>query len=413
MILIGLRKCILTLVSIIFIIYIVNGTPSNEFTINAPAKIEHFLEGVKYPVLNYTFLKIALKSDPLMVDHMFAYFPENPNETLDARTVVFDHMKKVMIYIHGFRTPDLTDSVELKNALFEGADDFGCIILVDWRKGSLYENSAWYIISNYETVVRDNVPIVGEYLAEYINKYIPPTTYIYLVGHSLGAHISGIAARTVKRYSGRVIDRISAIDPAGPIFEHSAYGAYKVNTTHTLRKTDAKFVDVIHASSILGMCNEVGHLDIYIDENDCFQPMCIHSKAFTIFRASINKCSQMTCPIGKLTKKNQCKADLKNELSSLGYLTDMYKGRGKHTARFYRYGGVFNMLKYSTNVCSAFLHVELPAKKRICLDPPSRNSKCKLLPYFSVCEDDMDNYVCRKDDIESKLVFKSIGTELP
>lgn len=206
---------------------------------------------------------------------------------------------------------------------------------------------------------------------------------------------------------------IAAIDPAGPIFEHTAYGAYRVNNVHTLRKTDAKFVDVIHASSVLGMCNDVGHLDIYIEENDCYQPMCVHSKALTMFRASINKCSQMTCPFGKLTNRNQCRADLKKDLSSLGYHTDLYKGRGKHTARFFRYGGLFNMFKYSTDVCSAFLHVELPAKRRLCHDPPSRDSKCKILPYYAVCEDDTDDYVCLKDDgggEESKMVFKSMAS---
>lgn len=69
---------------------------------------------------------------------MIAFKTARPNDPLDANTVIFSQMKKVVFYIHGFNTKDLTDALELKNALVMGTDDIDCIILVDWRKGAFY-----------------------------------------------------------------------------------------------------------------------------------------------------------------------------------------------------------------------------------------------------------------------------------
>ena len=63
---------------------------------------------------------------------------------------------------------------------------------------------------------------------------------IHFIGHSLGAHLLGYAARNLKR-SKIVIDRITGLDPAEPLFE----------TVHRIPKRlsreDANFVDIIHS----------------------------------------------------------------------------------------------------------------------------------------------------------------------
>lgn len=74
---------------------------------------------------------------------------------------------------------------------------------------------------NYETAANINVPIVGKYIADFIDQKIPGHVYIHLIGHSLGAQISGIAARNIKELCGRTIDRIS--------------GAFFKTHTHTHR----------------------------------------------------------------------------------------------------------------------------------------------------------------------------------
>ncbi|XP_050534083.1 phospholipase A1-like isoform X2 [Daktulosphaira vitifoliae] len=295
-------------------------------------------------------------------------------------------MKKVIFYTHGFWTRHLDDSLAIKKALFEGADDFDCIVLVDWRVGSLHDLDLFNTFKNYETAANINIPVVGEFIANFINQKLPRHIYIHLIGHSLGAQISGIAARKIKESSGRIIDRISAIDPAGPIFEYSSF-LFTVNNTNTLRSSDAKFVDVIHASTVLGMINEVGHLDTYIYETDCsiFNPFCTHRRAVLFYQASINKCSQLTCSHKNLSLNGQCIIDTNSDLSSLGYLAHMYQGRGKHIARFYK------------SLCLAYLNVELPAKKRICREPPSPDSNCKFQPYESKCYKNETKLVCKLD----------------
>lgn len=61
---------------------------------------------------------------------------------------------------------------------------------------------------------------------------------IHMVGHSLGAHICGIAANEFKKISTLWnVTRITGLDPARPCF---------LRSNISLVKTDADFVDVIH-----------------------------------------------------------------------------------------------------------------------------------------------------------------------
>lgn len=76
---------------------------------------------------------------------------------------------------------------------------------------------------------------------------------IYLVGHSLGAHVSGYAGKEYKLYKPDMIDRISGIDPAGPCFINEV-------ASQRLDSTDAKFVDVMHTDIQLGMLRAIGKM---------------------------------------------------------------------------------------------------------------------------------------------------------
>lgn len=164
----------------------------------------------------------------------------------------------------------------------------------------------------------------------------------------------------------------------------------KVDTTHTLRKTDAAFVDVIHGSPSLGMVKEAGDIDFYMDEIDCSTAMCLHRKALDVYISSITNCSQITCPEPK-RNGNKCRVDEAVELSSLGYLANMYDGRGRHSILFFVYG-FLQKEKHSTGTCSAMLNVDLPAKFRICRKPPSVTSDCRFKPYLSQCQEKCDSH---------------------
>ena len=68
----------------------------------------------------------------------------------------------------------------------------------------------------------------------------------HIIGHSLGAHIAGYAGEKLIAVNRGKLGRISAIDPAQPLFQD-------MPTFVRLDPGDAEFVDVIHtdAKSIL------------------------------------------------------------------------------------------------------------------------------------------------------------------
>lgn len=68
---------------------------------------------------------------------------------------------------------------------------------------------------------------------------------LHLVGHSLGAHICGFAAKELKKRQNRwTVQRITALDPAQPCFRN-------VDSSIQLHQTDAPLVDVIHTNGRL------------------------------------------------------------------------------------------------------------------------------------------------------------------
>ena len=72
------------------------------------------------------------------------------------------------------------------------------------------------------------------------------TSDFHLIGHSLGSHIAGYAGERLKTSGVGLLGRISALDPAEPLFQ-------SMPEFVRLDPGDADFVDVIHtdAKSIL------------------------------------------------------------------------------------------------------------------------------------------------------------------
>ncbi|CAG2101976.1 unnamed protein product [Medioppia subpectinata] len=90
---------------------------------------------------------------------------------------------------------------------------------------------------------------------------------VHIVGHSLGAHISGL---TGKAFNGQ-IGRITGLDPAGPGFNGKP-------TSDKLSPSDAQFVDAIHTDAVpligLGINENSGHIDFYPNGGNLHQPGC-------------------------------------------------------------------------------------------------------------------------------------------
>lgn len=102
---------------------------------------------------------------------------------------------------------------------------------------------------------------MGAFLANLIDKLIilgSNRSTIHIIGHSLGAHVSGFAGRRIKPRIGR----ITALDPAGPCF-----GKLYSNSAHDrLNADDAVQVDIFHYDDeFLGLGGQHGQFDVYVN----------------------------------------------------------------------------------------------------------------------------------------------------
>lgn len=137
------------------------------------------------------------------------------------------------------------------------------VVLVDWSEAAqqLYTASA------------ADARTIGKYLGDLlialnIEKEIQFTN-IHLIGHSLGAHISGFAGKHVKLTVGEQIWRISAMDAAGPLFIGSP-------PDQRLSVTDATFIDAIHTDNLkFGYADPIGDVDFYPNGGLCPHSGCL------------------------------------------------------------------------------------------------------------------------------------------
>lgn len=201
---------------------------------------------------------------------------------------------------------------------------------VDWNKLANYE----YTIS-----ATKHVPIVGEYLAQFIEYTVSlgiNLDNVTMVGHSLGGQICGHAGMML----GGKVGRIFALDPAGPLF--CLPFCQPIN--QRLDATDAKFVQVVHTTDrMLGCHVDCGHQDIRPDGGDapsvaCIIPMafetlspevisCSHSQAVQYFRYSLDPSNTFTAQqCGSYTAWNMlmCK---NNQIDVIGPRTKCKLGR--------------------------------------------------------------------------------------
>lgn len=102
---------------------------------------------------------------------------------------------------------------------------------------------------------RQEVTAVGEHTAHFIDFLVREAGLkletLQFIGHSLGAHICGIAAKNIK--SGK-IPKIIGLDPAYPLFSLN-------EPKERLSDTDANTVEIIHSNAgLLGFASPLGHV---------------------------------------------------------------------------------------------------------------------------------------------------------
>ncbi|CAN2387641.1 lipase [Pristimantis euphronides] len=204
-----------------------------------------------------------------------------------------DVSRKTIFITHGYRptgSPPVWLDEIVQKLLTVG--EFN-IILVDWNRGAttlIYHHAA--------AKTKD----VAEILKSFIDRMLDrggSLDSIYMIGVSLGAHISGVVG---KMYNGS-IGRITGLDPAGPLFNGKA-------AEERLHHSDAQFVDVVHSDiDALGYRENLGHIDFYpnggIDQPGCPKTIlsgteffkCDHQRSVFLYISSLTaSCSVETFP---------------------------------------------------------------------------------------------------------------------
>merc|ERR1711970_1690118 len=163
---------------------------------------------------------------------------------------------KTIILTHGFGADTDSHWTTKSTKLFLELLDTN-IILVDWRK---LAEAPWY----FSAV--GNVPIVANQTSYLINLLANvaglQSERIMMIGHSLGAHVSGDTGMFCQQTHGLTMGNIIGIDPAGPEFHTD-----DINVR--LDASDADFVVAIHVNGgdLLEGCiayyDPCGHVDFY------------------------------------------------------------------------------------------------------------------------------------------------------
>ena len=161
----------------------------------------------------------------------------------------FNSSNPTRIIVHGFCNCHLSQFCEAtRQKLVKQPQQYN-VITMSWPSGK------WLL--DYWTA-RWRIDPASQILADFIDFLHTAGGMdlqdLYLVGHSLGAHLSGLAGKKVT--SGKV-GTIVALDPAKPAFDIN-------KPDERLAITDANYVEVIHTNGKrLGMYEPIGHTDFY------------------------------------------------------------------------------------------------------------------------------------------------------
>ncbi|KAK2707922.1 hypothetical protein QYM36_015565, partial [Artemia franciscana] len=195
----------------------------------------------------------------------------------------FNRRRPTKIIIPGLNSnPAFVVYIEMKKAYVQHEDVN--VIIVNWVADAM---SPSYI----RTMQR--MWTMAKIVARFIER-MPPTPEIHILSTSLACHGAGF----VGKLSRRTINRITAFDPAGPI--------YKIlPPTQRLHRSDATFVDVVHTDVGLakyghfGIQQSLGDVDFYVNGGDnqpgCGRPgihngaigFCSHWKSIKYFTDTI------------------------------------------------------------------------------------------------------------------------------
>lgn len=273
-------------------------------------------------------------------------------DPLTQRSRYFDPSKKTMIMTHGFNSNPTTwfDCVKARQA--KGDMNQYNMIALDWRDMA-YPQLAWSLnTGNSYDVPAMNVVYAGKRAARMLLKLLgngyPGLDKVHLVGHSLGAHVSGNFAREITKLTRRKIPHITALDQAGPKFVSDSL------TNVALKKSDATYIDALStngalnrpflARGYLGNARpEPNHATFYMNggsrQPGCGVSMgsCSHGRAITYYAEVIRNSRAFKgydCKVGPgrwsgySWPYEECFEFKVNNRGKTAYIQEDYGGRG-------------------------------------------------------------------------------------
>nr|CAI5842140.1 unnamed protein product [Callosobruchus analis] len=169
----------------------------------------------------------------------------------------YEPEKKNVIIIHGFNgTESRTPITLLRNTYLERGDYN--IFTVDWERLTRFP---CYLSALSNTRL---VGMCTAHLYAYIMNHGGDAELTTCLGHSLGAHICGMASKHLSIKQHRII----GLDPARPLIDRFAHKEFR------LGKEDAHQVEVIHTNAgFLGERNQIGTVDFCVNGGSR-QPSC-------------------------------------------------------------------------------------------------------------------------------------------
>jgi len=258
--------------------------------------------------------------------------PNNVTDNCIGSLIKAEKVNEVVVIIHGF-----LKSLESSKWMHKIADQLinvdktktRAVLLVGWGHGSgalPYRDPLYYYQAAANTrymgvTIARIITSIEESLNIRTNRLFQPVSF-HCIGHSLGAHICGFTGQTLKSISHIELDRISGLDPAGPLFAIDVpypFNWLDISPEARLNRNDARFVDVIHTDGRArftwmvvpqyGTMTAIGHVDFYPGAGNDFgwnQPgcwqfedigSCSHSRSHDLYLSSLsNPCNALkTC----------------------------------------------------------------------------------------------------------------------
>lgn len=191
------------------------------------------------------------------------YTRSNPEQEILLTTDNYEKLNPMLetkILLHGWlEGHDRPFIIDMKN-IYLFKREFN-VIIPDWDA---------YVDVPYIYVVPTALGVgkeLGDFLVNLSDLSRIDLSNTHIVGHSLGAHIAGVAGKQIYSRTGRKVARISSLDAAGPLF----------NGNHVSRRIDAgdaDFVDAIHTNGfVAGYKRNYASVDFYVN-GGVFQPGC-------------------------------------------------------------------------------------------------------------------------------------------